>query len=95
MPLSKGSDWRQPPSRAYSFAWIRAAISSVSSVAIRRSSISPLAMSIDYEHELGELCGVAGTFSMGRHGTVFACSGLSLQVALSQQEGISKEGLRW
>jgi hypothetical protein len=28
---------------------------------------------------------IAGAFSMGRHGTVFACSGLSMQVALSRK----------
>jgi hypothetical protein len=39
----------------------------------------------DVDHELGGLAEVAGAFSMGRHGTVFACSGLSMQVALSRK----------
>ena len=39
----------------------------------------------DIDHQLGGLAEIAGAFSMGRHGTVFACSGLSMQVALSRK----------
>ena len=51
----------------------------------------------DVDHELGGLAEVAGAFSMGWHGTVFACSGLSMQVVFSSQKEYprSKEGLRW